>query len=316
MKGLYRRLLDHYRYKQLINFLKRTYFIGSKIPLYNVVLLFIQQLRKDAIQEKAGAVAFNFTLAIFPGIIFLFTLLPYVPIPDLSLHIMKFLKEVMPESIYVVAASTIEDIISKPRGGLLSFGFIFSLFLATNGMMALMQAFNKCYKTSEKRGFIKIRLVATLLTFLLAFILFLSIAFLILGKVLIGSLLHDLLPGLVYYLIILLKYVVIILVFFFAISLIYYFAPAVATRWRFFSVGSFIATLLSIVISWVFSFYINNFAAYNKLYGSIGALIGLMLWLFVISMVLLIGFEINASIDAAKRDVEKSVGSNQLTLGD
>lgn len=303
MKKLHGILLSFSRYKQLIDFLKRTYFIGNKISLYNVVLLFIRQITKDDIQEKAGAVAFNFTLAMFPGIIFLFTLIPYIPIPDLNMHIMKFLGEVMPESIYVVAASTIEDIVNEPRGGLLSFGFIFTLFLAANGMMALMQAFNKCYKTSENRGFIKIRLVATMLTFLLAFVLFFSIAFMILGKVVIASILIPFSSDLVIYSIILLKYVVIILVFFVTISLIYYFAPSVAIRWRFFSLGSFIATLLCLIVSLVFSFYINNFATYNKLYGSIGALIGLMLWQYIISMVLLIGFEINASIDAAKRAV-------------
>lgn len=289
------------RYLWLLQVLKKIQIKKRSISLYDIVVIFIEKVRKDEIFERANSVAFNFTLAIFPAIIFVFTLIPYIPYPpELDVKILRFLQDVMPYSLYDAAASTIEDIVSKPRGGLLSFGFILALYLATNGMSSLMQAFNKCYRTVEKRSFLKTRLIATILTFTLAFVLMLAVLLLIIGQFFITALQdYSFLEDFVVYLIIVLRFVVVFIIFLTGISCIYYLAPAVHNRWRFFSFGSFIATLLSLAISYGFSFYINNFATYNKLYGSIGALIAIMIWLSILSVVLLVGFEINASIDKA-----------------
>ena len=288
------------RYLRLLEVLKKIHIKKRGISVYDVIVVFIEKVRKDEIFERANSVAFNFTLAIFPAI---FTLIPYIPYPpELDVKILRFLQDVMPYSLYDAAASTIEDIVSKPRGGLLSFGFILALYLATNGMSSLMQAFNKCYKTVEKRSFLKTRLIATVLTFTLAFALFLAVLLLIIGQFFITALQEYIfLEDFVVYLIMVLRFVVVFVIFLTGISCIYYLAPAVHDRWRFFSFGSFIATLLSLAISYGFSFYINNFATYNKLYGSIGALIAIMIWLFILSVILLVGFEINASIDKATR---------------
>ncbi len=291
------------RYLRLLEVLKKIYIKKRNISVYDVIIVFIEKVKKDEIFERANSVAFNFTLAIFPAIIFIFTLIPYIPYPpELDVKILRFLQDVMPYSMYDAAASTIEDIVSKPRGGLLSFGFILALYLATNGMSSLMQAFNKCYKTVERRSFLKTRLIATALTFTLAFALFLAVLLLIIGQFFIAALKdYVFLEDFVVYLIIVLRFVVVFVIFLTGISCIYYLAPAVRDRWRFFSFGSFIATLLSLGVSYGFSFYINNFATYNKLYGSIGALIATMIWLFILSVVLLVGFEINASIDKATK---------------
>ena len=288
---------------KLIKVLKRVRLKKRGVSLYDIVEVFLEKLRNDEIITRANGVAFNFTLAIFPAIIFVFTLIPYIQIselPDLNLEIMKFLREVMPASMYDTAASTIEDIISKRRGGLLSFGFIFSLFLATQGMMALMKAFNKCYRTVESRSFIKARLIATSLTFMLALVLFSAIILLIVGQQVIDFVVELewlLIDDYVFYLVLGLRFIVLFLIFLIAISSIYYLAPAVHDRWEFFSAGSLTATLLSLAVTFGFSFYINNFGAYNKFYGSIGVLIALMVWLSFLSIIILIGFEINASID-------------------
>lgn len=305
------RIQSSERFNLLIDALKKRHLPKKQVSLYDIILIFIDKLKKDEIFERANSVAFNFTLAIFPAIIFLFTLIPYLEffIPDLDVKIMGFFEEVMPGSMYDVASSTIEDIISKPRGGLLSFGFLLALYLATNGMSSLMVAFNKCYRTVEKRSFFKTRLIATILTFMLALVLVLAIVLLIVGQQVINIL--ESLPyieGYVVYLIIIMRFIVVFIVFFTAISSIYYLAPAVTSRWRFFSFGSFIATLLSLAVSYGFSFYINNFATYNKLYGSIGALIALMIWFSILSVILLVGFEINASIDkAVKASLDKKI---------
>jgi len=264
----------------------------------------MDKLRNDEIITRANGVAFNFTLAIFPAIIFIFTLIPYIQIPqlpDLDQQIMNFLSEWMPESMYDVASSTIQDIISNRRGGLLSFGFVFSLFLATNGMVSLMRAFNKCYRTVESRNFWKTRFIATSLTVMLALVLFLAMLLLVIGQQVIIFLENaDWMVDIeeyIFYLVFALRFVVLFLIFLIAISSIYYLAPAVHDRWQFFSPGSLTASLLSLGITFAFTYYINNFGAYNKLYGSIGVLIALMIWLSMLSIIILIGFEINASID-------------------
>lgn len=291
-------------YNAILDGLKKIRIEKRDISAYDILLVFIRKVKKDEIVERANSVAFNFTLAIFPAIIFLFTLIPYIHYPpNLDVRIMRFLQDVMPYSLYEAAASTIEDIVSKPRGGLLSLGFILALYLATNGVSSLMRAFNKCYKTVEKRSFIKTRLIATALTFTLAFELFFAIILLIVGQYFITMLDEYMqIKDYVVHLIVVLRFIVIFIVFLTGISCIYYLAPAVHNRWRFFSFGSFVATLLSLGVSYGFSFYINNFAMYNKLYGSIGALIAMMVWLSILSMVLLLGFEINASIDQATRE--------------
>jgi len=287
--------------------LKRIRFQRKGVSLYDIIEVFIDKLRNDEIITRANGVAFNFTLAIFPAIIFIFTLIPYIQIahlPDLDQEIMLFLEGWMPASMYDVASSTIEDIISNRRSGLLSFGFLFSLFLATNGMMSLMKAFNKCYRTVESRSFFQSRFIATSLTFMLAVVLFFAMLLLVIGQQAINFL--ETAPWIdieryVFILVLALRFIVLFFIFLVAISSIYYLAPAVHDRWQFFSPGSLTAAFLSLVVTFGFTYYVNNFAAYNKFYGSIGVLIALMVWLSLLSVIMLIGFEINASIDKSSR---------------
>lgn len=251
-------------------------------------------------------------LAIFPAIIFLFTLIPYITtwIPSVNTDsIMQFLSEMMPASMYDVINTTIRDILSNQRGGLLTLGFVFSLWLATNGMMSLMSAFNACYKTSDRRKGWKMRLVATGLTINLAIVLCLAVVLLVVGQLTLDYVLSHLnqfewLKGIDKWtvnLLLALRFVVIFVVFFLAVSTVYYFGPAIHYNWRFFSIGSFLATLFILGVSYGFSYYVTNFGTYNKVYGSIGVLIALMVWVQLVTVVLLIGYEINASIHDAAR---------------
>ncbi len=292
-------------YLDLVSLLKRVRLRKKGVSLHDIIEVFIEKLQNDEIVTRANGVAFNFTLAIFPAIIFIFTLIPYIQIsnlPDLDQEIMQFLEGWMPAPMYDVASSTIEDIISNRRGGLLSFGFIFSLFLATNGMMSLMKAFNKCYKTVESRSFFQSRFIATSLTFMLAVVLFFAMLLLVIGQQAINFLETWIdIESYVFILVLTLRFIVLFFIFLVAISSIYYLAPAVHDRWQFFSPGSLTAAFLSLVVTFGFTYYINNFGAYNKFYGSIGVLIALMVWLLLLSVIMLIGFEINASIDKSAR---------------
>lgn len=293
-------------YLKVVEYLKSIHLKEIEVSFYNVLTIYIEKIKKDDIFERANGVAFNFTLAIFPAIIFFFTLIPYLSNyisvfqVDLRFEIMGFMEEILPESMYEVAASTIFDIISNQRGGLLTFGFVFALFMATNGMLSLMTSFNRCYKTNEKRGYIKTRLIATALTIILALVLITAVIFLGVGQLLLSQMQGILAENYSLYLVVLLRYLIVFLIFFITISFIFHYAPAVSDRWRFFSIGSLISALGCILISFAFSYYISTFSTYNRVYGSIGALMGMMIWFYLLSVVLLLGFELNASIDKAK----------------
>jgi len=276
---------------------------GEKVTLYEILVVFFEKMKNDEILDRAASVAFSFTVAIFPAIIFIFTLVPYIHqvIPEIdNASILEFVSQWIPPKMFLVIDTTIDDIISKSRGGLLTLGAVFALFLASNGTMALMSAFNSIYKTKESRTWIKMRLIATGLTIMLAVTMLLAIILLVIGQIaltLINDLVIDIdsLPFDINQVLIL-RFVVLFLVFAFAIAFLYYFAPAVHYKWQFFSFGAIFATIASLGVSYLFSFYVANFATYNKLYGSIGVMIALMVWLYIISVILLVGYSINASI--------------------
>lgn len=312
----------NYKYKRLllqwspalvvILWLKKVRFKKyENVSLYKILKIFLKNLSNDEILDRANGVSFNFILAIFPAIIFLFTLIPYVTkfFPEINTEsIMQFLGQQLPPSMFEVVSSTVLDIVSNQRGGLLSLGFLFSIYLSTNGMMALMRAFNSCYRTIENRGGIKTRLIATGLTINMTFVLFLAILLLVVGQFVLEAFMANIPEfdwiNISYFTVVLLfvlRFITIFIAFFLAISFIYYFGPAIHYNWRFFSVGSLLATLLSLAVSYGFSFYITNFGTYNKVYGSIGVLIALMVWIQLITVVLLVGYEVNASIHDAIR---------------
>jgi membrane protein len=296
----------------LIAWLKKIRFKKyENVSLYKIIKIFIKNLVNDDILDRANGVAFNFILAIFPAIIFLFTLIPYVSdyFPEINTEsIMQFIGQQIPPTMFEVVSSTVHDIVSIQRGGLLSLGFLFSIYLSTNGMMALMRAFNAVYRTIENRSGLKTRLIATGLTINMAFVLFLAIILLIVGQLILEAIMSNLpafdwinMSFFTVVLLFILRFVTIFIAFFLAISFVYYFGPAIHYNWRFFSVGSFLATLLCLAVSYGFSFYITNFGTYNKVYGSIGVLIALMIWIQLITVVLLVGYEVNASIHDAIR---------------
>jgi membrane protein len=298
-------------YLRLVALLQRVKLGKNKVGLYDAIVIFLKKMYNDELLDRANGVAFSFTMAIFPAIIFLFTLTPFIQnfFPAVDDHeIIGFLKTILPDNLYVAAEATINDILSKQRGGLLSFGFVLTLILSTNGMSGLMSAFNACYKTKETRGFFKMKFIATGLIFILAVSIIISVALLVVGQ----QFLRDsdisamVAENISIDLIIILRFLFLYIIFQVAISSIYYFAPAVHEKWHFLSVGSVFSSLACILASFGFSYYINNFGTYNKLYGSIGVLLVLMVWLFIISLILLVGFEMNAAIDKVKMDQRKA----------
>jgi len=279
-----------------------------------IISILYQKIFQFDIDVRAAAVAYNFTLAVFPTIIFLFSLLPYMPIDHLDLKMIGFLKGTMPKNLQGDLTELISEIVNKKRGGVLSFGFLFALYASTSGIMALIRSFNLTYKTNENRGFFKERFIAVGLNFLLTFVLLIAFTVFILGNFVVKMLAkEDLIQyDFTFYITKSLTYLIIFSVFFFTISIIYYYAPAIHKRWKFFNAGSITASIMTILVTNLFSYYLVNFASYHKVYGSIGSLIALMVWLYFVSLILIVGFEINASIDQVKEEVEEEELTNDF----
>lgn len=278
----------------------------DRVPVLTVMQFLYKKLARNNVHQQASAIAFSFMLSLFPAILFFISLVPYIAaqlqIPNLLEQVLDILRQGVPQGIYEFIEPTISDIIQNKSVGLLSFGFIFAVYAATSGVVELMHTFNLNYAYSEKRSFIKKRLVAIWLAFLFAFMLIFAVVVLIVGELVVDmaieySLMNE---NLVFYIILILRYLLAFLVFYICISYIYYVAPANPNQWHFFSYGSTASSVLIILITYLFSFYLSNFANYNKLYGSIGTLIALMLWLYLLSWVLLLGFSLNASIGEAR----------------
>lgn len=299
MNKWFEKVLEWRIVRLLILMLKRIK-IGkqNQIPLYDVLVFFFKEIIKPDLTMRASAITFSFFLALFPGTLFLFTLIPYIPIADLDVIILDFFSEVMPDSAFDAVKTTISDIVSKQQSGLLSFGILLALFFSTNGLNALMESFNKAYDIFESRSFLYQRGMALMLTLLEVAVLVVAVV-LILG----GSLAIDVLVmyGLIKasYIAVLfrvMEWIIILILIYIGVSLLYYFGPAVNKRWKFFSIGSVVATVLFVITSTGFSYYINHFGTYNKLYGSIGTLIVVMVWMNLNSLIILVGFELNAAI--------------------
>ena len=278
------------------------------LTLYEVTQFFWQGMKNGALTLRASAIAYNFFLAVFPAIIVLFTLIPYIPIDNFQLVLMNFFRDILPENVYIVVESTIQEIVTRKRNDLLSFGFFLSIFFASGGIAALINAFNSSYHNVENRTWVKRQLISLLLVVIFCFLLSIAIMLIIFSGVLIDFFVaRNLLTS--KFIIALLhngKWLIILSFTFFSISSLYYLAPARRKEFRFMSPGSILASLSIVITSVGFSAFINNFGQYNKLYGSIGTLIALLIWLFINSLVLLIGFELNASIKTAKRSKTNS----------
>lgn len=279
----------------------------KRIPLYNLLVFIRAELKNDALVTRANSMAFDFFLAIFPSIIVLFTFLAYTPLYSTFDDILEeAIKEVMPGSAGQLLFKSIEDIATIPRSGLLSFGFFLAIWFSSNGMLSMMAGLEKDYHLTFKRrtGFEK-RLISIQLTFFLAFILVAAVVFVILGNTLLKFLFNYIDADWITRMFLFgFRWIAVLMLLYAGFSTIYRYGTPLHRKTHFFSPGALLATLLSILVSWGFSFYVDNFGSYNKLYGSIGAIIVLMVWLQLNCIILLIGFELNAGI-AVLRDLRR-----------
>lgn len=271
------------------------------IPLYDVVKFFFEQVRKVGMIERASAISFNIVMALPPAIIFLFTLIPYMPfVKPFTRELYRLIQDVIPgQKDNFAIVNFLKDFLENPRNGLLSIGFILALFYSSNAMMGIMRSFDKNYIGFKKRKSLQQRGVAIKLTLIMFIIVISSILLMVMQGVVLKWL--GVRNADVRAFIKNARWVIIILLFFYSISYIYRHAPSVDKKWRLLNPGSILATCLMILFTLLFSYWVNNFANYNKLYTSISVILILMLLIYFNSLVLLIGFELNVSISSLKR---------------
>lgn len=285
------------------------------VPLYDVGLFFIRGMKKSSISLRANAISYSFIIAFVPAVLFIFTLIPYIPIADLDESIMLTLQEVIPNEAFILLQSTIEDIITNQQTGLLSISFLITLIFASSGVNAIINAFNQSSHYIESRTALKKQLISFLLVFILAVNMIVSGAALALSSILLYFMegkgiisdnftLNLLQAG---------QWVIILFTSLIAFSSIYYLAPAKKRIFPFFSAGSILASLLSVLSFKVFSIFIENFTNYNRFYGSLGAMIMIIVWINLTALMLLIGFELNASIYMASKNGEEKKKSPGIT---
>ncbi len=306
-------------FQDILHFSKTKSIPGLRgVPIFNVIKFLIQEAKDDNIVTRANSVTFSFFVALFPSIIFLFTLLPMIPtVANYALDIRESVHGLLPEQSEEYIFSIVDDIVSQKRGGLLSFGLVLAIFFASNGMLSLISGFEKQQHniTFKSRSWIKKRFVAVVLTIVVSFLFIISSSLIVLGSYIINYL--DNLFDLDDWAVLgfgALRWLIIVLLIYNIIAIIYRYAPTVHRKFSYFSLGTNVATFLIIAVSVGFSYFVSNFGRYNEIYGSIGTLIVTLLWFNLICFVLIVGFEINASV-AVNRDLiwkEKNKDENLM----
>lgn len=287
----------------LIFGLKRIHLPGFKgFSVYEVWRPFVGQLRKTSLVERASGISFNVVMAIPPILIFVFTLIPILPISKEFIHqLFGIIRDVIPgEKNNSVIIKFLNDFINRPRTGLLSIGLLTAIYFSSNAMMGILRSFDKNYPGFRKRKSLHKRKIALQLT-LTVFVLVLICLFLLIAQsavlkwigikgLTLRSFIHNF------------RWVVIVLLMFLIVAYIYRHGPAVASRWPLITPGSIFATTLMIIAISLVSYWANHFSNYNKLYGSIGAIFIIFSLIYANSLAILMGFELNVTLDNLKRD--------------
>jgi membrane protein len=279
------------------------------VPINHVITFVIKGFRKGVLVTRASSIAFNLLMALLPASIFLFTLIPFIPIPNFQQELIRLFENFLPSNAFHFLEATIIDIVTHKSGGLLLIMFFATVIFSTNGIHAVIHAFVVSAHTFKTRSWVNQRKISVVLLIIVVLMISAAGFLVIFGKMAFNRLvtLHILKRHIVIYVLIFLKWILIIVLLFLAISSLYYLAPAKRSDFKFSSPGSTLATFLFILTSLGFSAYVNHYGQYNKLYGSIGTLMIILIWLYLNSIAILIGFELNVSIIAARAEEKESL---------
>ncbi|MCM8711484.1 YihY/virulence factor BrkB family protein [Clostridium sp. SYSU_GA19001] len=261
----------------------------------------------DEITAMASQLAYSLLLSFFPFLILLMTLIGYSSIK--SEDVIKALGTILPAEVLKLIKNTISEVVDTKRSDLLSFSMITTIWTASNGFNAVIRGLNRAYDEKEKRPYWKVQLTAMLCTIGLVLIIIITFALLVFGE-LGGRLLINKLKytASLEFLMDFGRYTVGLIVMIIVFTVVYRYTPSKRLNWKETLPGAIFTTIGWTLLSLLFSFYVNNFGSYSKIYGSIGAVIALMSWLFISSIIILIGGEINATLAYRKLDLEKHKG--------
>lgn len=271
------------------------------LSFYDLMELYIIGIAQGAFSYRAGAIAFSFFMALFPFALFILNLIPYIPIDNFQIDFLRFVEDGVPPNTFEAIKSIIDDILNNSYKGLLSSGFILSIFLMSNGINAILGGFETSYHITISRSFVRQYLISLGMSILLSFILIVTVAAIVVSEVFIQKIqLHEIVDTDISFIEII-RYGFVILMILITTSLLFKFGTKQTSKVAFISIGSVFTTILIILSSYVFGIYVVKFAKYNELYGSIGTLLILMFYIWINCMVLLLGFELNATINKLKR---------------
>jgi len=267
------------------------------LSLWEVLFFFVWSIRKGLITTRAASLSFHFFLAMIPFGLLLVILSAYLPFYDIEKDIVPILANFIPEQLVTNFLQSMHEFEHSSVSSLISFGFVLSLYFSANGFAVMIETFNHSRHKFDKRGYWSVQIASVV--FVIVFLIGLLISFFILltEKRLLNNWAEtsNFVESHYYIFFVILNGLFFALILYFAIALIYYFGPSKRHGFRFFSAGATLTTTLIIVISIVYVYYINEFSKYNELYGSIGTIMILLLWIYFVSVTLLIGFELNAS---------------------
>ncbi len=281
----------------------------DKVPLYDVIMFFKGQLRKVGISDRASAIAFDLLMAIPAGTIFLFTLIPYMPVSSrITEELLNLTHDFAPnENTYQIVANFLNDFLNTPRTGLLSLGFLIAIYYASNATLGIMRSFNRSLIHVNERSFLHDRWTAIKLTIIFLLLIIATGVLLVTQGAVFTFIMNwlNIQSSFVKWVINSIRWLIIIALVLYGTGFIYKYAPAIHKRWKLTSPGAILATFLNVLFTFAFSFWVQNFGSYNKIYGSIGTIMILMLLVYFGCLILLIGYELNVSIHSLKALAEE-----------
>ena len=287
--------------RNLVKLLKLVILPGfNGLSLYHLLEIYTVGIIEGTFSSRASSIAYSFFIALFPFLLFILNLIPVIKVEDFQNRFLIFIEELLPPQTQEFFFPVIEDIALNPRNSLISVTFFLTLFLTANGVNSIFSAFEYSVHVNINRNFFKQYFVATLVSILLAILLLITIGSILYGEYLISELKANAYIENDFFWVNFLQYTIFIIMLYTAISTLYHFGVREGREIRFFSVGALITTLLFLLTTYFFGVYINNFSNYNELYGSIGALLIMMFYIWINSNLLLLGFELNISLRRLK----------------
>ena len=290
--------------RDLVRLSKRIKLPGlGAFSLYHLMDIYGTGILKGSFSPRASSIAYSFFLALFPFLLFLLNMIPYIPVEGFQTRFLIFIEALLPAQTTQFFYPIIADIAVNPRAGLISFVFFLSIFLSANGVNSIFSAFEYSFHVTINRSFFRQYVVALVVSVFLAVLLLTSVGVILYGEYIIRDLQSRAYIRNDVFWVSFFQFIVFLIMIYVVIATLYYFGTKEGRQSRFFSIGAVVTTVLFVLTTYFFGIYINNFSNYNELYGSIGALLILMLYIWINSNLLLLGFELNISIRRLKEKI-------------